>query len=277
MTRPSGPRRAVVLAVVTLALAALIGWRRIEPSNERDWVAEQAVLPTATLEGDRVRIRGFRNWDWRGEGEPQPRWEERTYDLAGIESVWYVLTPFGRNWRGPAHSFLSFGFADSQYVAISVEARREVGETYSILRGLLKRFEVMYVIGDERDLLGLRVLRNADDVYVYPIRAAPDAVRRLFVEMLERANRLAAAPEFYGSLRNNCTTNILRHVNRVAPEPIGFGPQVLLPGYSDALAHRLGLIDTELPLEAARERFRANDRARSYADSASFSAAIRGT
>ncbi len=36
--------------------------------------------------------------------------------------------PFSRRWRGPAHAFVSFGFDDGQYLAISVEARREQGE-----------------------------------------------------------------------------------------------------------------------------------------------------
>lgn len=270
--------RTVSLGVAGVAvLAAVYGWGRVAPSNSRTWVPEQARLATAQIEGDRVRIAGLRNWDWRGPGEPRPAWADRTYDLSQIESVWYILSPFGTDWRGPAHSFLSFGFADSTFVAISVEARKEVGETYSIVRGMLKAFEVMYVIGDERDLLGSRVFRNEDDVHVYPVRATREAVRELFLEMLDRANQLADRPEFYGSLRNNCTTNILRHVNRVAPRRIRFGPRVLMPGYSDALAHRLGLLDTELGLEAARARFRVNDRVRAFVDSASFSWSIRGS
>jgi hypothetical protein len=36
---------------------------------------------------------------------------------------------------------------------------------------------------------------------------------------------------------------------------------VLVPGYSDGLARELGLIDTDLPLDSARTRFRVNDRA----------------
>ena len=65
-----------------------------------------------------------------------------------------------RDRRGPAHAFVSFGFDDGGYVAISVEARREAGETYSPARGLMKQFEIMYVVGDERDLIGLRVARG---------------------------------------------------------------------------------------------------------------------
>jgi hypothetical protein len=267
--------RAGLLAAFALALVALVGWSRVRPSHAREWVPEQAVLPTAEFDGGQVRIRGVRNFDWRGEGPPVARFEERTYRLDRIETVWYVLSPFDTDWRGPAHSFLSFGFSDSQYVAISVEARKEVGESYSILGGLLKRYELMYVVGDERDLLGLRVFRNDDEIQVYPVRASREAVRELFVEMLERANGLAERPEFYGSLFNNCTTNILRHVNRVAPRPIRYGLRVLFPGQSDVLADELGLLDTGLPIRAARVYYRVNERVRQYADSSAFPTVIR--
>lgn len=250
------------LAIIVLALtgAGWVAWSRVQPSNERSWIPEQSRLPVAMFDGDRVVIDNVRNFDWRTDGAPVEWWDRRSYDLSRIESVWFVLTPFSKDRRGPAHAFLSFGFADSQYVAVSIEARREVGETYSILKGMLKGFEITYVIGDERDLIGVRTERQRDEVYVYPIRAEPAAVRRLFTGMLERANELARQPEFYGSLRNNCTTAILSHVNRIGDAHIPYGWRVLLPGYSDGLALELGLIDTELPLDSARNRFRINDR-----------------
>jgi Domain of unknown function (DUF4105) len=262
-------------ALSILALVGVASWLAIRPSNDRQWVPEQARLGQASFDGDRVTIRNLRDFGWPVEGQPTERWTERTYDLAGLESVWFVLTPFAADWRGPAHAFLSFGFADSQYVAISVEARREVGETYSISRGLLKRFEITYIIGDERDLIGLRALRQNDDVYVYPIRATREAVRQLFEDMLRSANRLAERPEFYGSLRNNCTTRILRHVNAIIEKPIRWGWRVLLPGYSDEMAFDRGLIDTTLPLDSARLRYLVNDRVRAYIDSPDFATLIR--
>ena len=53
--------------------------------------------------------------------------------------------------------------------------------------------------------------------------------------------------------------------------------KVLLPAYSDELAHDLGLIDTDLSLEDARHRFRINDRAERFADDPEFSTRIRGS
>lgn len=268
-------RRRLAIALLIVAAAAAGGWYSVRPSHDREWGPEQARVPTADILGDSVHIRGVRDFRWDDAGNGTAAWDERSYRLSEVRTVWFVLTPFSRDWRGPAHAFLSFGFADSQYVAVSVEARREDGEDYSLWKGLLKRFELLYVIGDERDLIGLRTARG-DDVYLYPIRATPEQARALFVEVLARANGLAHRPEFYGTLRNNCTTNILRHVNRVATRPIRYGPRIFLPGYSDAVAHELGLIDTTLPLDEARRRFRITDRVKSidtYAED--FSARLR--
>lgn len=262
------------LALVLAAGAGLTAWLSVEPSNARTWRPDQAMLPRAELDGRHVRIRGVRNFSWITPELYVPAWDDRTFDLDGLESAWFVLTPLSKTWRGPAHSFLSFGFADSQFVAISVEARKEPGETYSVLKGLLKRFELIYVVGDERDLIGLRVAAG-EQVFVYPIRAPHDKIRQLFVDMLERANDLVERPEFYNTLTSNCTTNIVRHVNRVAPKRIPYGPRILLPGYADALAYDLGLLATELPLEQARRRYHVNERAKRYTGRPDFSLRIR--
>lgn len=256
------------------ALTTAIGWSSVRPSNHRDWLPEQRLLPRAHFHQDSVTISNVRDFRWGPGTHVRPRWEARTYDLDDVASVWYVLTPFSRDRRGPAHAFVSFGFNDGRHVSVSVEARREQGEAYSIMRGMLKRFEIMYVVGDESDLIQLRIARG-DDVYVYPMRASRDQVRSLFIDMLTRVNELHERPEFYGTLGNNCTTNLLAHVNAIAREPIRYGLRILLPGYSDEVAHERGLIDTNLPLDAARERFLVNERALHASRRSDFSAAIR--
>jgi hypothetical protein len=155
-----------------------------------------------------------------------------------------------------------------------VEARKEADEAYSIVKGLLNQYEIMYVIGDERDLIRSRVARN-DDVYLYPIRTSPAKVRALFERMVRHAEKLSGDPEFYNTLTNNCTTNILDHVNSIATRKIPYGREVLLPGYADELAGELGLIDSKLPIDEARRRFHINARARRAFFSDDFSLEIR--
>jgi hypothetical protein len=191
--------RAIGLFVVAVAAAsgALVHLHR--PSNDRDWSPDQKILATAIVHGDQVEIRNVRNFRYTSESAFSPAYETRTYDLNRLDSVWFVVERFGEM-AGMAHTFLSFGFGD-EFVAISVEIRKERGETFSPVKGLLRQYELMYVIGDERDLIGLRTNYRRDIVYLYPVKTTREKMRRVFLDMLERANELAVRPEFYNVLR----------------------------------------------------------------------------
>lgn len=269
-------RRRTVAAVSLLLLLALVLMQVLpRASHDRRWALEQSVMPFARFEGEWVTIQGVRDFTWIGAGTGQPNWGERRVDLDGIRTAWYVLVPFSKKWRGPAHAFVSFGFADGEYLAVSVEARREEGESYGVLKGLLRRFELLYVIGSERDLIGRRAVYDQNDVYLYPVRATPAQVRQMFTGMLERANALYERPEWYNTLTNNCTLNLVRHVNAIVPGRIPSSWRIVLAGYSDEVVYRLGLIDSTTSLAEARARYRINDRARAAIDAPDFSRRIR--
>ena len=270
-------RRYVLGGLAITCVAGGVALASLRPRADRKWIPEQARAASASIGGNNVRIANVRNFHYTAPRTFTPAYDVRSYDLDKLQSVWYVLTPFSDNWRGPAHSFVSFGFADSQFVAISVEARREPGETYDAVKGLFKRFEILYVVGDERDLIGQRAAYSDDRVYLYPIKAKPEKMRAMFVAMLERANKLRDEPEFYNTLTNNCTSNVVAHVNQVAPNTVPGGFKTMLPGYTDEVAHRLGLIDTKLDLATARDRFLINDRAKRFIEDPRFSFRIRET
>ena len=256
------------LAAIRAAMIAIV-----RPSNARDWTADQKTLPSATFDGPLVTIRNIRNFQYESVDRYTPAWYDKTFDLRNLESAWLVVEPFG----GPlaAHTFVSFGFGGKDFVAISVEIRKEKGETFSPVKGLLRQYEVMYVVGDERDLIKLRSNYRKDQVYLYPMRTTRERMRAMFVSMLKRANDLAGHPEFYNTLTNTCTTNLVRHVNALIPGRIPLHPAVFFPGYSDRLAYKLGLIDTTLPFDKARELFHINSRAETFADDPEFSLRIR--
>lgn len=275
ITRLVRTRRSRVMTGLAVGLAVLIGvWLGIRPSNERDWQPNLAVLPYAEFEGSLAHVYHIRNTSYTSAERYTPAYYDKTFDLDRLTSVWFMVEPFS-DWGGSAHTFLSFEFEGPEYVTISVEARKERGETYHFVKGLFKRYELMYVVADERDAIGLRTNFRRDDVYLYPIRTTPEKVRELFVAMLGRANRLREHPEFYNTLTSNCTSNIVRHVNSLTPDRIPFSYKWLLPGYSDRLAYEIGLIDTELPFEEVRAHFKINERALEYGDGPEFSVSIR--
>ena len=235
-------RRALAIVALVAAVAIIALHVFIRPSNQRDWSPDQARLAFADFNGPLVTIHDVRNFRYADADHFAPAWDTRTYDLRQLDSVWFIVEPFG-SLEGLAHTFVSFGFADRDFVSISVEIRKEKGESYSPLKGLLRQYEVMYVVGDERDLIALRANHRHDRVFLYRVHTTPDRMRRMFVEMLERANELRAKPEFYNTLTNTCTTNLVHHVNAIVPGRVPWRLSVFLPGYSDRLAYELGLID----------------------------------
>jgi hypothetical protein len=170
---------------------------------------------------------------------------------------------------------LSFGFNDEDFLVMSVEARLEKGEVYSPIRGALRQYELIYVVGDERDLVQLRTNHRKSDVYVYRADVPAEKVRELFVDMAKRVNELHERPEFYDTLTNNCTTNIVTHVNNVQPGLIPRDIRILLPGNSDQLAYELGLFDESRSFTEEKRKAYVTDKAQVAADTADFSQRIR--
>jgi len=100
-------------------------------------------------------------------------------------------------------------------------------------------------------------------------------VRAMFTGMLERANELHAEPEWYNTITNNCTLNLVHHVNAIAPGRIPSSWRIVLPGYSDEVIYGLGLIDSTASLADTRARFRINERAVAALNAPDFSSRIR--
>jgi len=269
-------RRRIIFTGLGLVLLVVIGvWLSMKPKSDGDWRREHAVLPDVVFEGDLVEVRGIRNFSYITADSFIVDYYDRTFDLRQVASVWFVISVFNPGRRGLAHTFLSFGFDNGDFVSISIEARQENGESYSFTKGVLRRFEVIYVIGDERDIVGTRAIQRDDVVYLYPLRAEREKIRGLFVDVLTAAQELHDSPAFYNTLTNNCTSRLHDHVNRIAPGRVPGGWKIFFPGYTDEVIFDRGLIDTELSLSEARDRFRINEKARRYAGSADFSGRIR--
>ncbi|MCI0358979.1 MAG: DUF4105 domain-containing protein, partial [Planctomycetaceae bacterium] len=272
---PTGAETAKPPALPPLPKLPLPGTEPSGPTNDRDWIAEHRVLASATLDGSQLHVKNVRNAEFFSYRDCLVDYYDRTYDLSQIQSVDFIMIPFNET-RALAHTLLSFGFANGDYVGVSVEVRLERGESYSPTLGLFGQFELIYVVADERDLIRVRTEYRNVDVLVYRTKATPDQARRLLVDVMRRVNKLHDQPEYYDTLTNNCTTNIVRHINTLAPDSIPTDYRVLLPGFADNLAYELGLIDNSRPFAEVKQRARVNDLALRYKDDPRFSQRIRG-
>lgn len=256
--RSSTYRWVAFLATMT---AATFAWNFVQPSLEGDWSRLHSRMIEAKFEGDLVQLNNVRNTEQNGDGTYQVTFQDREFELNRVQSIWFGVQQF-ISWRGGSHTFVSFGFDDGEYLAISVEARRGEGQAFNPLRGMFKQCGLIYVVGSELDIIGNRVAESEYPVYLYPLRATPAQSREMLVAMLQRADNLRREPEFYHTTVNNCTTNIVQSFNQIAPIRISpHSYRVKFPGYSGQVAYDQGLIDSKLPFEEVQQRARINERA----------------
>lgn len=258
-------------------IAVAIWWFCIPPSNTRNWRPEVAILPRAVINGDRVQLTGFRNFNYRTESDFDVRYERRELSLSHLVSA----DLFVSYWKiGPvAHTFVSFNSDDSTPpVCISIEIRPQTGERFSPLASMFRQYELIYVVGDERDIVRVRTNYRAEDVFLYHTRVTPEQTQRLFGIYLDRINQLADHPEWYHLLSNNCTLNILRYARRATGvRRTRFDYRRLLNGFIDQYLYGAGVLNTELNFEELRRRSHINDAARAADHATDFSAQIRTT
>jgi len=268
---------------VWVTLCALVGGcssveKRIAPSNFRDWRPEQSVLPHAEFQGGQVTVHNVRNCKYFANDVYMVDYYDKTIDLEHVEGVDFIVVPF-KGMAALAHVMISFQIAKPDgtrdHLAVSVETRKEREENYNPVKGSTNTYELMYVVADERDVIQFRTVYNGEKLYLYRTTASPEAAQALLTDVLARVNQVAKAPEFYDTLTNNCTTNIVRHVNRIKPNRIMTDYRALFPGYSDQLAYDEGLIERHGTFAETKELAYVNPLAQRYAGRDDFSELIR--
>jgi hypothetical protein len=267
------PGRTAIAGLALFALLVIL-FLRIPASNDRDWLPEVAVTPHATINGDLVTIHGVRNFDYRSESDFTPRWETRTYDLRKLNSADLIAV----YWAGKAiaHIMISFGFQDKDYLAVSIETRKEKGESYSTLAGFFRQYELYYVVADERDVIRVRTnyRQPQEDVYIYRTRAPVQNIRNVFLDYIKGINELRERPGFYNTLTTNCTTTIRTHT-RMNPGTPPMSWKILLSGYVPDYVYEIGKIDTTMPFSELEKRSLINARAHAADKDPAFSERIR--
>lgn len=242
-----------------IGVAMLLGWwNTIQPSQNREWADDVARHLKPRVEGNVVTMENVRNFDWRSDTDYTVRWDTRRYDLDRLRSVDVSLS----YWTGPAiaHTLVSFGFDDGQFVTFSIEIRKERGESFSSVGGFFKQFENSLVAADEHDILRVRTNVRGEDVYMYRVRLPQSEMRSLFLGYVDEAHALAGAPSFYNTLTANCTTIVYSLAKHVVPGlPMDW--RLLASGYLPAYLHDVGGLTPGLSMDALRAGGRITDRA----------------
>ena len=264
-------RRGLVL-LGALWLLVLGWWLHIPPRNDRDWQPDVARLPSMTRDGDLVALHDVRDFDYRSETDFTEHWEDRTYDLSRVRGVDMFVSYWGPTLI--AHTIMSWEFDDGRHLAISIETRKEKGETYSALRGFFRQYELYYVVADERDVVRLRTNDRGEEVFLYRLRASAAQARAALESYLQEVDHISRTPEWYNAFTHNCTTTIRGHVQHAGVHN-PWNWRILANGKGDELLYSRGLINTSLPFAEVRTRSDITAKAKAADRDPAFSERIR--
>lgn len=253
----------------------LLWWSFYQPSNHRDWQPDVARLSYADINENRVTVHNVREFTYRSEFDYKPAYSDQTYDLNKLEGVDLISV----YWMGSAiaHTMLSFHFANDRYLTFSIEIRREKDEQYSALKGFFRQYELIYIVADEKDVVGLRTnYRNnpPEDVYIYPVKSSVKKLRKLFLQYIHRLNELHDKPEFYNTLTDNCTTGIWLNA-RVNENAVPLSWKVFLSGYLPEYLYETGKLNDTMEFALLEKKSLVNETARSQPVGDNFSVLIR--
>jgi len=268
------PYRRALLALVAVSAVVMLWWFTIPPSNDRDWIPDVAQTARAQFDSDghHVTVSNIRDFTYKSETDYEPHWETRTFDLDKLLGADLFISFWGPTLY--AHTIMSWEFSDQPPLAISIETRKEKGESYSALLGFFRQYELYYVVANERDVIGVRDLFRGEHTYLYRLAAPRENARRLLVDYLRDADQLAQTPRWYNALTQNCTTSIRNRVMHAGGQvPLSW--KLLLNGRLDELMSERGSFKSKLPLAELRAKSEITERAKAAGMSPDFSAQIR--
>lgn len=259
------------LLVAVVAVSA-VWYSTIRPSNDRIWAPDVEFGVTGTVEGEIVTLKNVRTFDWSSPDTFTGGWETRKYRLSNLTSVDLISSV----WANPAiaHTLMSFGFADGTHVVFSAEIRKQKGEAFTAIGGFFRKFDLVLIAADERDILRLRTDVRRETVSLYSLTAPPEMMRRMFLNMVALGNDLAARPRFYNTATSNCTTVLWQMAREVEPG-LPLDRRVFLSGLIAGYLQRVGLLPADVPLAQVEAEARVPPVGPAGPDSAAFSARLR--
>ena len=268
---------AIGIIIIVLIIIIFIRYFNLKPSNDRVWVVDNKELAFVEFEGEEVTIKNIRDFNWRSTRDYDEKWIDRKFDMTKVSKIWFILEYFDPKKRQMAHTIMSFEFEDGTRITCSIEVRREIGEKYHPIKGLFRKYELIYVWATERDSIGVRgrCRKNSVTHLFEAIVLGEGNERNLLESYLKRTNKLYEKPEWYNTITNTCTTNIVRHVNEVYPGRVPKAVAIFLPGLSPKLLHKNNLVKINNNLEESLENSIIDNKALDWDEKVDFGDHIR--
>ena len=229
------------------------GWFvSISPQQNRDWqpeVSQRLAYERDANNPDLITFTNVRNFDWHTSEDATEHWQTRTVDMSKLSGV-DIINSY---WMGPmiAHTLVSFRFEDDRPLSLSLEIRKEKGESFSALGGFFKRYELSLIAAEERDIIYTRSNARGEQVYLFPISHLKQSeVQSLFESYLTIADELNAEPAWYNTLTSNCTNIIFYMARVISGDRLPWDYRIWASGWLPNYLYKIDVLPTAFEPEA---------------------------
>jgi hypothetical protein len=154
-------------------------------------------------------------------------WATATIKPELVKEVYFVKKPFAPEWIA-AHSLLAFTFEkggltdangnESQALVLTIEAFLREGQVYDLKQGLKKQFGIVWLLTTWEDYVTRTALVDKARLVPYEVINLSHTQKADMVRESVRLAGINREGEYYHTITNNCTNNLLIVMNRVLPE-----------------------------------------------------------
>ena len=183
-----------------------------------------------------------------------------------VKNVYFIKKPFEPEWIA-AHSFYVFTFEDggltdaagnkSSALVLSIEAYLREGQEYSLQEGLKDKFGIVWQLSTWENYSARTAQLDKQRLIPYPVILEHAQKAALVREGLAQAS-VNREGEYYNTITNNCTNNLVILLNGVLPEkqrvPLWTIPSLIynlnatMPVWVPPYLQKKGLLGPELPV-----------------------------
>ncbi len=249
-----GALAALVLFFAMIALKA--------PRHDHNWQPDAERVAQVKRDGETFHIRQYRDWEWTARGAASDNWMATpALNVSEVRQAWFVVEPHP-GLAVMAHTLVIFEFESGDLIGLSIEARKEADEDYSVIGGAFRQFELLYQWASPKDLLTRRAITLERDLYMYPLALTQAETETYLGALLARTAALETRPRFYNTLTSNCTNELAKTAG------LDWRPAFVVTGKSAEALDAMGRISGDGDFATKKARAEIDDVVRALSDQA---------
>ncbi|HOJ86019.1 MAG TPA: DUF4105 domain-containing protein [Elusimicrobiales bacterium] len=177
--------------------------------------------------GDVYEMENIR-WEPKAFDEKNYEWRNFKVDVSKLKDVYFVKKPFTPEFIA-AHSMLLFKFdkggvvndmgEETDSFVLSIEAYLREGQSYSLVDGMRDKFNIIWIFATWKDYSYRTMLYDMDSrsLILYSVKLSLSQKKELLEYALAQAS-VNREGEYYNTITNNCTNNLVILINKTLPE-----------------------------------------------------------